>query len=209
MRKTLTLIVLLFCFQIKAQENNSNEIENSEEKIPIKSISIGLKIGVPNMASGTFEYVLPVMDNHIAPYVNYGAYDIQIDQTLIDLSYSEFGAKYYFNNQGKGFYAGLGISSFASSLKYTDLSLSGGFSGTGSVDLNIDTTILKLGVKTGGTLYFSFELGYGLGSIPDSLTFIGTSSNGYSESVTEEIPSIPGIGSGGIVVGNIGLGISF
>ena len=81
--------------------------------------------------------------------------------------------------------------------------------GTGSVDLDIDTTILKIGVKTGGTLYFSFELGYGFGTIPDSLNFNATSLSGVSESVTEEIPSIPGIGSGGIVVGNIGLGISF
>ena len=87
--------------------------------------------------------------------------------------------------------------------------MSGGLSGTGSVDLNIDTTILKLGLKTGGTLYFSFELGYGFGDIPDSLIFTGTASNGYSEQVTEEIPSIPGIGSGGIIVGNIGLGVSF
>ena len=70
-------------------------------------------------------------------------------------------------------------------------------------------TIVKLGLKTGGTLYFSFELGYGFGTIPDSLTFNAVSSTGISESVTEDIPNIPGIGSGGMVVGNIGFGISF
>jgi len=211
MKKIFTLIIVFFCFQLSAQdqENNANEIEFAEEEYPVKRMSLGLKLGVPNMASGTFEYVLPFLNNRIAPYINYGAYDLKVDMTEIDLSYSEFGAKYYFNEKGKGFYAGLGISSFSSSLIYNDVSLSGGMTGTGSVDLDIDTTILKIGVKTGGTLYFSFELGYGFGTIPDSLNFNATSLSGVSESVTEEIPSIPGIGSGGIVVGNIGLGISF
>ena len=210
MNKIFTLIIVFFCLQLTAQdeENNTNEIEFSEEEQSVKRMSLGLKLGVPNMASGIFEYVLPVLNNRIAPYINYGAYDLKVDMTEIDLSYSEFGAKYYFNEKGKGFYAGLGISSFSSSLVYNDVSLSGGMTGTGSVDLNIDTTILKIGVKTGGTLYFSFELGYGFGTIPDSLTFNATSGS-VSESVTEEIPSIPGIGAGGIVVGNIGLGISF
>ena len=179
-----------------------------EEEKRVKRVALGLKIGVPNMASGTFEYVLPFLNNHIAPYVNYGAYDLEVDMTEIDLSYSEFGAKYYFSNKGKGWYAGVGISSFSSSLLYTDVDLSTGLAGTGSVDLNIDTTIIKLGLKTGGRLYFSFELGYGLGTIPDSLTFSATAA-GVTETVTEDIPSIPGVGTGGIVVGNIGLGISF
>ena len=211
MKKIFTISILFFCFQLTAQdeENNTNEIEFSEEEQLVKRMSLGLKLGVPNMASGTFEYVLPILNNRIAPYINYGAYDLNVDMTEIDLSYSEFGAKYYFNEKGKGFYAGLGISSFSSSLVYNDVSLSGGMTGTGSVDLDIDTTILKIGVKTGGTLYFSFELGYGFGTIPDSLNFNATSLSGVSESVTEEIPSIPGIGAGGIVVGNIGLGISF
>jgi|TARA_B110000444_G_C18787301_1_gene570588 hypothetical protein len=211
MKKIFTITILFFCFQLSAQdeENTTNELEFPEEVYPIKRVSLGLKLGVPNMASGTFEYVLPVLKNKIAPYINYGAYNLEVDMTQIDLSYSEFGVKYYFNEKGKGFYAGLGISSFASSLIYNDVSLSGGMSGTGKVDLNIDTTILKFGLKTGGTLFFSFELGYGFGSIPDSLTFNAISSNGITENVTEEIPSIPGIGSGGIVVGNIGFGISF
>jgi hypothetical protein len=211
MKKLFNIIIILLCFNLTAQdeEKNINEIEFSEEQYSIKRMSLGIKLGVPNMASGTFEYVLPILNNRIAPYINYGAYDLKVDMTEIDLSYSEFGAKYYFNDNGKGFYAGIGISSFSSSLVYNDVSLSGGMTGYGSVDLDIDTTIFKLGVKTGGTLYFSFELGYGFGTIPDSLTFNATSLSGVAESVTEEIPSIPGIGSGGIVVGNIGLGISF
>ena len=161
------------------------------------------------MIGAAIQYVLPFTNNHFAPYANYSGYDIEIENTQINLNYSEFGAKYFFKNTGKGLYTAVGISSFSSSLAYTDVSLSGGLTGDGSVDLNIDTTIVKLGLKTGGTLYFSFELGYGFGTIPDSLTFNAVSSTGISESVTEDIPNIPGIGSGGMIVGNIGFGISF
>ena len=208
MRNLIVILILLFSLKVSAQ-NFENDSLNIEIENSIKRFSLGLKIGTPNMIGGAVQYVLPITNNHFAPYANYSGYDIEIENTQINLNYLEFGAKYFFKNTGKGLYAGVGISSFSSSLAYTDVSLSGGLTGDGSVDLNIDTTIVKLGLKTGGTLYFSFELGYGFGTIPDSLTFNAVSSTGISESVTEDIPNIPGIGSGGMVVGNIGFGISF
>ena len=208
MRNLIAILILLFSISISAQNIEKDSL-NVELENSIKRFSLGLKIGTPNMIGGAVQYVLPISNNHFAPYANYSGYDIEIDNTEINLNYSEFGVKYFFRNTGKGLYTAVGISSFSSSLAYTDVSLTGGLTGDGSVDLNIDTTIVKLGLKTGGTLYFSFELGYGFGTIPNSLTFNAVSSNGISESVTEDIPNIPGIGSGGMVVGNIGFGISF
>jgi len=208
MRNLIAILVLLFSISISAQNIEKDSL-NVELENSIKRFSLGLKIGTPNMIGGAVQYVLPITNNHLAPYANYSGYDIEIENTEINLNYSEFGVKYFFRNTGKGLYTAVGMSSFSSSLAYTDVSLSGGLTGDGSVDLNIDTTIVKLGLKTGGTLYFSFELGYGFGTIPDSLTFNAVSSTGISESVTEDIPNIPGIGSGGMVVGNIGFGISF
>ncbi len=208
MRNLIAILILLFSFSISAQNIEKDSL-NVELENSIKRFSLGLKIGTPNMIGGAVQYVLPITNNHFAPYANYSGYDIEIENTEINLNYSEFGVKYFFRNTGKGLYTAVGMSSFSSSLAYTDVSLSGGLTGDGSVDLNIDTTIVKLGLKTGGTLYFSFELGYGFGTIPDSLTFNAVSSTGISESVTEDIPNIPGIGSGGMVVGNIGFGISF
>ena len=208
MRNLIVILILLFSLKVSAQ-NFENDSLNIEIENSIKRFSLGLKIGTPNMIGGAVQYVLPISNNHFAPYANYSGYDIEIDNTEINLNYSEFGVKYFFKNTGKGLYTAVGISSFSSSLAYTDVSLTGGLTGDGSVDLNIDTTIVKLGLKTGGTLYFSFELGYGFGTIPNSLTFNAVSSNGISESVTEDIPNIPGSGSGGMVVGNIGFGISF
>tara|TARA_B100001057_G_scaffold86180_1_gene82030 strand:+ start:3556 stop:4182 length:627 start_codon:yes stop_codon:yes gene_type:complete len=208
MRNLIAILILLFSISISAQNIEKDSL-NVELENSIKRFSLGLKIGTPNMIGGAVQYVLPITNNHFAPYANYSGYDIEIENTEINLNYSEFGVKYFFRNTGKGLYTAVGMSSFSSSLAYTDVSLSGGLTGDGSVDLNIDTTIVKLGLKTGGTLYFSFELGYGFGTIPDSLTFNAVSSTGISESVTEDIPNIPGIGSGGMVVGNIGFGISF
>ena len=208
MRNLIAILILLFSISISAQNIEKDSL-NVELENSIKRFSLGLKIGTPNMIGGAVQYVLPITNNHFAPYANYSGYDIEIENTEINLNYSEFGVKYFFKNTGKGLYTAVGISSFSSSLAYTDVSLTGGLTGDGSVDLNIDTTIVKLGLKTGGTLYFSFELGYGFGTIPDSLTFNAVSSTGISESVTEDIPNIPGIGSGGMVVGNIGFGISF
>jgi len=51
-------------------------------------------------------------------------------------------------------------------------------------------------------------VGYGIGSIPDQLSFTATS-NGITEQFTEEIPAIPGIGTNGLLIGNIGFGLSF
>ena len=208
MRNLIAILILLFSISISAQNIEKDSL-NVELENSIKRFSLGLKIGTPNMIGGAVQYVLPITNNHFAPYANYSGYDIEIENTEINLNYSEFGVKYFFRNTGKGLYTAVGMSSFSSSLAYTDVSLSGGLTGDGSVDLNIDTTIVKLGLKTGGTLYFSFELGYGFGTIPDSLTFNAVSSTGISESLTEDIPNIPGIGSGGMVVGNIGFGISF
>ncbi|MBL31030.1 MAG: hypothetical protein CMC81_07330 [Flavobacteriaceae bacterium] len=206
--KKILIIIFLFSINLSAQNIGNDTLDIEIEK-PIKRFSLGLKIGTPNMIGGAVQYTLPVLNNHISPYINFSGYDIEIDNTQINLNYSEYGLKLYFSDKAKGLYAGIGASSFKSSLAYKDVSLSGGLSGDGSVDLNIDTTILKLGIKTGGTLYFSLELGYGFGEIPNQLTFNAISSTGISESVTEEIPKIPGIGSNGMVVGNIGFGISF
>ena len=79
---------------------------------------------------------------------------------------------------------------------------------SGSTELDIDAVNLKLGVKTGGTIYLRLEAGFGFTSVPESLTFTATSNN-ITQTFTEELPNIPGISSDGILVGNLGLGFSF
>ena len=81
-------------------------------------------------------------------------------------------------------------------------------SGDASTAFNFNTANLKLGIKTGGTIYFHFEVGYGFGDIPDTIDFTATA-DGITESFSEELPPIPGLSSGGILIGTVGFGVSF
>ena len=65
-----------------------------------------------------------------------------------------------------------------------------------------------MGIKSGGTFYFRFELGFGIADIPDSVNFIATY-DGITKSFSEELPPIPGISTSGILIGNISFGFSF
>ena len=74
--------------------------------------------------------------------------------------------------------------------------------------MDIDAVNLKLGLKTGGTIYLRLEAGFCFTSIPETLTFTATYNN-ITQTFTEDLPNIPGVSSDGILVGNIGLGFSF
>jgi len=217
MKKITCIFCLFLSINLIAQdpinfdELESNQVIDSiEVNESIKRISVGLKIGIPNIVGGAVEGVLPIFGNRIAPYFNLSSFDLDVENVTTKLAYTEFGSKLYFGNKGKGFFVGVGSSKFASTLDFKDLSLDFGETGTGSVDLDVNTFIIKLGAKTGGRIYFNFELGYGIGSIPEELKFTATSTTGRTESTTEDIPNIPGVNpGGGILIGNVGFGISF
>jgi hypothetical protein len=50
-----------------------------------------------------------------------------------------------------------------------------------------------------------------MGSLPQTVNFTATdnSNPSYTEIVTEDIPEIPGISENGLIIGNIGFGVSF
>lgn len=177
----------------------------------IKRLSIGAKVGIPNIASVGAQYTLPFLNNHIAPYFDYSNYKYDDNENEGDLSFYEFGAAYYFNTKGKGLYLGLGSSSLKVKASYNDISLDQGRTGSGSADISLKTTNFKLGIKTGGRIYFRMELGYGMGNLPKTIDFTASdnSNPSYTETVTEEIPEIPGISENGLIIGNIGIGLSF
>ncbi len=83
--------------------------DSIQSEYKIKRLSIGLKVGIPNVASVGAQYTLPILNNHLAPYFEYSAYDD--DKMEGDLKFSEFGVSYYFNEKGKGLYLGVGVSS--------------------------------------------------------------------------------------------------
>jgi len=177
----------------------------------IKRLSIGFKVGIPNIASLGLQYTLPLLNNHLAAFIEYSSYSYDDTEVEGNLNFSEFGASYFFNESGKGLYVGLGLSSLKLDVSYNNISLDFGKTGSGSTEIALNTTNLKLGLKTGGRIYLRLEMGYGLGDLPTQVTFVASenSNPSYTETTTEDIPDIPGISESGLIIGNIGFGLSF
>ena len=201
-----------------AQEYTENEAVAAEENMDslpakVKRLSVGVKIGVPNVAGGSAEVVLPFLDNRIAPYADFSSFDVEDAETEIGLSYNEFGLNVYFGKQGKGLYAAIGAGNLSTDLVFYETFEEDGVSvqGKGSIGVDIASTNLKLGVKTGGRIYFRFELGYGFTSdVPTELSVRLEEIGGDGvETEVFDFPAVPGVGEGGLLVGNIGFGISF
>ena len=208
--------LLLTMFMALATIGYAQEVEQQQEETidslapSVKRFSVGLKIGVPNIAGLSLEGVTPLLDNRVAPFVDFSSFDVKDAETEIGLSYSEFGANVYFNNKGKGAYAGIGFGNLSTDLTFYE-DLDGGSRGKGTTGLDIKSTNLKFGIKTGGRFYFRFEIGYGFTSdVPDDITVTLTEIGGTeTETDSFDVPTIPGLGTNGILVGNFGFGLSF
>ena len=211
MKKLLLTIFMALATIGYAQEFEQQQEETIDSLAPsVKRFSVGLKIGVPNIAGLSLEGVTPLLDNRVAPFVDFSSFDVKDAETEIGLSYSEFGANVYFNNKGKGAYAGIGFGNLSTDLTFYE-DLDGGSRGKGTTGLDIKSTNLKFGIKTGGRFYFRFEIGYGFTSdVPDAITVTLTEING-TETETEslDVPTIPGLGTNGLLIGNFGFGLSF
>ena len=206
MKKIFLILSLISTVYVSAQE-----ISITDSNSKSKTISVGVKVGAPNILSLNGELVLPLFNNHIAPFVDYGSFSLDIENTQADLKYLEYGLNIYFGNNGKGLYVGAGSGKLTNEFTFNDLTFEDNgvsLKGSASTSLDINALNLKLGFKSGGLIYFRIEAGYGIGTIPDKLNFTATS-GGITDSFSEEIPAIPGVGSNGFAIGNIGLGVSF
>lgn len=211
MKKLLLTIFIALATIGYAQEVEQQQEETIDSLAPsVKRFSVGLKIGVPNIAGLSLEGVTPLLDNRVAPFVDFSSFDVKDAETEIGLSYSEFGANVYFNNKGKGAYAGIGFGNLSTDLTFYE-DLDGGSRGKGTTGLDIKSTNLKFGIKTGGRFYFRFEIGYGFTSdVPDDITVTLTEIGGTeTETDSFDVPTIPGLGTNGLLVGNFGFGLSF
>ena len=230
MKNILIISFTLLCFVSYGQELEeevSNEITatsfqeiDSLEVYKIKRVSIGIKLGIPIIAGFSAEAITPILGNRIAPYIDFSSFPVNTDETDLDLKYIEFGSNFYFGDNGQGFYVGVGFGTLNTDIVFKNIKFEENGNrgrGTGRINTKINTTNLKLGIKTGGRVYFRLEVGYGIGTIPKEITVNGRfsyeDSNGVTQesngTETEEFPSIPGVNDKGVLVGNFGFGISF
>lgn len=211
MKIKIALSTFILCTSFALGQENYIDAENSIIPIEnkIKRISLGVKFGIPSIASGAGEIILPIFKNHIAPYIDYSKIELALDDIDSNFSFLEYGVNFYTSEKGYGFFVGIGKSVLDSELMFKNLDFGlNGAKGSATIPFDLETTNFKVGVKTGGTFYLKFDLGYGIGNIPDSIDFTATS-NGISKSFSEEIPPLPGVGVNGILLGSFGLGFSF
>ena len=218
MKKLFTLLLIVSSFQLAAQEESFDPevVDTLDSKV--KRVSLGVKVGIPNIAGVSVEGVTPLLDNRIAPYFDYSGFTVNPDESEVSLSYNEFGANIYFGNKGKGVYAGIGFGNLETDIAFESQETEDGNTGTfrGEITNSLKSTNLKIGVKTGGRIYFRLELGYGIADVPTGFDVDGTFTytlNGQQiteqSTQTEDFPAIPGVGDSGILIGNFGFGISF
>ena len=210
--KIKKLIIILMTFPIVGFSQFYKEKKSDiDEDNSLKRFSVGVKFGLPYMAVLGAQYTLPFFNNHFAPYFDYSQYSYEKNNEDAQFRFSEFGISYFFNQIGKGLYAGLSYSNLSYDVKFTNVILENGSKGYGSEKIDMRTTNLRIGLKTGGTFYFRIEMGYGLGDIPKKLSFkaIDNFDPRYSQIVTKEIPKISGTSEREMLIGNIGVGISF
>ena len=192
-----------------AQEKDIETEYATQQDTKVKRLSLGIKLGIPSIASGAGEVVLPFLNNHIAPYLDYGKTKFTLEDAITNYSFFEYGVNFYTGKKGYGFFIGIGKSALNSEVNFKNLDFGiQGAKGTATVPFDLETKNLRVGVKTGGTIYFKFDLGYGIGDVPETINFTA-SSNGITKGFSEDLPPLPGVGSSSILLGSIGLGFSF
>lgn len=209
--KKIALLAMLFSFVSgMAQEEMVSDTLDYPLDEKTKRFSLGLKVGIPNIISLSSEIVTPWLENRIAPYADISAFGLKDNETDIDLNNTEFGVNFYLGNRGKGFYMAVGRANLSANVTYFD-TLENGIPAEGKSNIKIQTTNLKLGVKTGERIYFRFEFGYGLtADIPETIEVLVKSEEGnQTQSNTYAFPTIPGVGTQGVLIGNFGFGIAF
>lgn len=205
MKTFLTGFFLVFCVLCHAQEYPPDTTVTSFEN-KIKPLRIGVRIGVPHLITANVEYVTPLFDNRIALTADYLGISKSYDDGIFRFDNLEIGTNIYFKETGKGLYGSLTYFSFRSGVGFVDYEFYDGFKTDGRADFDFNSFNVKVGAKLGKTFYFRVELGYGFGKIPDHVEVVSTT---YNLRAIEEIPSVPGISSSGILVFNIGFGVGF
>lgn len=168
-----------------------------------RPVRIGLKFGYPQLAGLNLEYVTPVLSNKLSADADISYFSLKVDESNASYTYFSLGANYYFMNEGRGLYGGLGFSrqAFGADLTVTDPQTLQ--TATAKASFAFNNMYLKIGGKHGGLFYFRWNLGYAIalndGQLEAEATF-----QGRTEKRIESTPI-----SGGGIITDVGFGFSF
>lgn len=208
MKKIALLIILLFSISAFSQE--TEEVESKQKHKRINKFRIGLKAGIPNGVGGGIEFVTPLFKHRVAPFVDYSGFSSTFDDIDVKLQYIEAGLNVYiFGTYGRGLYGSVSYGKLDTESTFSNYETdSGQIINSGKGEFDVSTLNVKAGLKLGRRIYFRAELGYGFGSVPETIKVTGTI-DGNPGSISEKRPDIPGVSDTGYVLANIGIGIGF
>ena len=149
MRNYAIIIFLVLCVPI----SNGQE-EAPQEDLP-KSHNITAQLGFPVFTGLNYEYRLPVLGRKLAPEIDLGFFPFSGEGYSTSVTYYALGANYYFLNNFKPLYIGADYGTMPVHTTEIDGEV---------VDRRIQFTMFntRLGINTGQTVFFRFELGYSL-----------------------------------------------
>jgi len=80
--------LLLTIFIVLGTIGFAQEVDQQDERIDslatsIKRFSVGLKIGVPNIAGLSLEGVTPLLDNRVAPFIDFSGKAPMLESVLV------------------------------------------------------------------------------------------------------------------------------
>lgn len=202
------ILLLLFSSEISVAQTSANQTTNGNAGYvnEIKPLRVGLKIGTPSFFTIGAEYVTPLLDERVAPFIDFFPLKINIDDNSLKLNNIEIGSNVYLNPTGKGLYAGLSYYSFNAKADLVDVDFDDGTFGDGTTQIKFNTINAKIGAKLGKTFFFRIELGYGFGKQPDTIIVNSVDSNSTAVEPIEDVSSFFG---SGIPVFNFGFGFGF
>lgn len=208
MKKSTLLLVVCVCLV----QLNSFAQEN-----PFR---IGTKIGLPNLAGLSFEYVTPALDGKLAAFLDASyipisigrpAHGYLVDDFRLAVSYLELGANYYFFKPGQGLYGSASLGRLSAAVTYKGMESSFDSSlvdGQAKAKASVTIMNLKVGAKLGKRFYFRPEIGYGISTgLPQAIEAEVRYPDGTTETETTDLPAA-GIFNGSVIF-NLGFGFAF
>jgi len=174
----------------------------------INNKRIGIKLGVPNTIGLNVEYVTPLLNNKLAPTIDFTYLKGDGESLKTSLVYYELGANYYLFKEGKGPYTNIGIGQMVFKLKYSFLVSEKDpvkSNGTSEISQKLNIFNLRIGYKFGRRFYFKPQVGYGIMNVNDTYDIEVHFPDGSVEYHTIDNPmnSVTGL------IFDVGLGIAF
>lgn len=195
----LFIIALVFCSSLAYSQQSGQGFNDLSEDL--KPLRIGVKGGIPNIGTLNVEYLTPLLDDRVAVFADY------MTLGLGDVEYSNFelGSNIYFNNTGRGLYAGVSYFSFNGDYIIRDVTFDDDSVGDGEGTFDFNTLNAKIGARIGRALYLRIEAGYGFGELPEYIEVQGES----GQTSREDISEVAAYLGNGVPIFNLGIGFAF